>query len=431
MPDPFAYYLRHAAPLLLAIAIPLLGLYALQNLYAGRRLLRRHRETWKILRANALMLLVMYGILYLCRQIHHPRSLWVLVFGVNVVLTVLARAALAGVLTRATRACGFDVCPALLVGSAEETVFVRDWLAAVRPKGLRVVAELAVDPAGSDAAVADQVRAALTVHAVPLVIVADPRIPFATVMRLVRESGEWGVALKILSPYLTVLTQEARMEVDLVCEIPLVHFGRFPPCPLYRAVKRALSTVAAAAVLILLLPVWLATAALVRLTSRGPVFFVQDRVGYQGRLFPCLKFRTMYEDAALRQAEMEVHNESDGILFKIRNDPRVTPVGRVLRRFSLDEIPQLINVLRGDMVLVGPRPLPLRDVEKFSADWHAARHAGRPGLTGLWQVSGRSDIDFHRMCILDIYYLRNQSLLFDAVIALRTVVAVLFGSGAY
>jgi lipopolysaccharide/colanic/teichoic acid biosynthesis glycosyltransferase len=131
------------------------------------------------------------------------------------------------------------------------------------------------------------------------------------------------------------------------------------------------------------------------------------------------------------QAQVEEFNESGEGLFKIREDPRVTPVGRFLRRFSLDELPQLLNVLKGDMTLVGPRPLPRRDFENYYEDWHYRRHEGLPGLTCLWQVSGRSDVSFHDMCVLDVYYLRNRNWALDLKIILRTFWVVLFAKGAY
>jgi lipopolysaccharide/colanic/teichoic acid biosynthesis glycosyltransferase len=144
-----------------------------------------------------------------------------------------------------------------------------------------------------------------------------------------------------------------------------------------------------------------------------------------------LKFRTMYDQSEETQAQLEEFNESGEALFKIRKDPRVTPVGRFLRRFSLDELPQLLNVVKGDMRIVGPRPLPRRDFQNYYEDWHYSRHSGMPGLTCLWQVSGRSDLGFRDMCILDVYYLRNQSWVLDLRIMLKTVWVVLFAKGAY
>ena len=178
------------------------------------------------------------------------------------------------------------------------------------------------------------------------------------------------------------------------------------------------------------LPLWLAIAAAVKLTSRGPIFYRDVRIGLGEREFGMLKFRTMYADAAGRQAELEASNEADGPLFKIREDPRVTPVGGFLRRFSLDEIPQLWNVLRGEMSLVGPRPLPLRDYAQLE-DWHRKRYLVLPGVTGLWQISGRSNLGFDHLVRLDFYYLENWSIWLDIWILAKTIPAVLTGRGAY
>jgi lipopolysaccharide/colanic/teichoic acid biosynthesis glycosyltransferase len=182
---------------------------------------------------------------------------------------------------------------------------------------------------------------------------------------------------------------------------------------------------------VLLLPIFVAIAVFVGLTSRGSVFFVQERIGFNRKPFRMYKFRTMHNRADREQDQIEVQNEAGAGLFKIKQDPRITLAGRLLRRFSLDELPQLVNILKGDMTLVGPRPLPWRDFKNYYEEWHYSRHGGLPGLTCLWQVSGRSELDFHSMCLLDIYYLRNQGALLDLKILLRTGWAVLFARGAY
>jgi lipopolysaccharide/colanic/teichoic acid biosynthesis glycosyltransferase len=183
-------------------------------------------------------------------------------------------------------------------------------------------------------------------------------------------------------------------------------------------------------VLVIGLPVWLAIAAAVKLTSHGPVFFRESRAGLGEQEFGMLKFRTMYADAAGLQDELEDSNEADGPLFKIREDPRVTPVGAFLRRHSLDEVPQLWNVLRGEMSLVGPRPLPLRDFQQLES-WHRKRYLVLPGVTGLWQISGRSNLGFDDLVRLDFYYLENWSIWLDISILAKTIPAVLSGRGAY
>ena len=195
-------------------------------------------------------------------------------------------------------------------------------------------------------------------------------------------------------------------------------------------IKRALDIVGAAGGLLVLSPVFLACAIAVRVTSKGPAIFTQERYGYNRRRFRLYKFRTMVQGAEALQAGLEAYNELEGPVFKIRADPRITPVGRFLRRTSLDELPQLVNVLKGDMSLVGPRPLAVRDVQKFDAGWLMRRFSVRPGLTCLWQINGRNNTNFDEWVRLDLNYIDNWSLALDMQILLKTVPAVLSGSGA-
>jgi exopolysaccharide biosynthesis polyprenyl glycosylphosphotransferase len=196
------------------------------------------------------------------------------------------------------------------------------------------------------------------------------------------------------------------------------------------AVKRGFDLVVSVLVLALGLPLWLLIAAAIKLDSRGPVFFVDRRIGVGERDFGMLKFRTMVVDAPALQRGLEAENEAGGALFKIREDPRVTRVGRVLRRFSLDEIPQVFNVLKRQMSLVGPRPLPLRD-HRLLEDWHRARYRVLPGMTGLWQISGRSGLSFDDLVRLDFTYLENWSIWLDISIIVKTIPAVITRRGAF
>jgi len=193
--------------------------------------------------------------------------------------------------------------------------------------------------------------------------------------------------------------------------------------------KRGLDIVVALVLLVLCSPLLLLIAVAVKLTSPGPVFYAAPRVGLGQRRFTCYKFRTMRADAAGLQAQLEARNEADGAIFKIQDDPRITPLGRWLRKLSLDELPQLVNVLRGDMSLVGPRPLPLRDNELLAA-WHKQRHVVLPGMTGLWQVDGRSARSFADMIRLDLRYIDSWSVWLDLTILLRTVGVVVSSRGA-
>jgi exopolysaccharide biosynthesis polyprenyl glycosylphosphotransferase len=195
-------------------------------------------------------------------------------------------------------------------------------------------------------------------------------------------------------------------------------------------VKRGIDVVIAGLGLIVLAPLLAVIAIAVKMTSPGPVIFGQERYGLNKRRFRMFKFRTMVVDAERLQAGLEQHNEATGPVFKIKNDPRVTPIGRFLRRTSLDELPQLVNVVRGDMSLVGPRPLPPRDVHRFSESWLMRRFSVPPGVTGLWQVSGRSDLTFARWVALDLQYIDSWSLGLDLKILVKTLPAVLKGRGA-
>jgi exopolysaccharide biosynthesis polyprenyl glycosylphosphotransferase len=194
--------------------------------------------------------------------------------------------------------------------------------------------------------------------------------------------------------------------------------------------KRLLDVVVSLAALAALAPVFLAVAVAIKLDSPGPVFFKQTRVGKWGRLFGVFKFRSMYVDAEKRKQELMKRNEADGPIFKIRNDPRVTRVGRFIRKTSVDELPQLINVLRGEMSLVGPRPPLPREVAQYQ--YHQRKRLDAvAGITGLQQVSGRSDLSFEQWVAYDIEYIEKQSVWFDIKILLKTIPAVLMGKGAY
>jgi len=195
-------------------------------------------------------------------------------------------------------------------------------------------------------------------------------------------------------------------------------------------IKRTLDICISLILIIIFSPLFFITAILVKVTSPGPAFFIQERVGLNKRRFRLYKFRTMVVDAEQKLPELEHLNEASGPVFKIKDDPRITPVGKFLRKTSIDELPQLINVLKGDMSLVGPRPLPVRDYEGFDYDWHRRRFSVRPGITCLWQVSGRSSICFEKWMELDMEYIDHWSLWLDFKILAKTIPAVLNRSGA-
>jgi len=232
----------------------------------------------------------------------------------------------------------------------------------------------------------------------------------------------------VVAPQLTDIAGP-RVHIRPVEGLPLLHVEEPKLSGVAWLFKNLMDRVLAALLLLLLSPLFAVVSLAIWLSDRGPAFFSQTRVGREGNTFNVRKFRTMYTDAEERLAHLVDQNEGDGLLFKIRDDPRLIPIGRFLRRTSLDELPQLINVFRGEMSLVGPRPLPADDGD-FLGDVRR-RLLVRPGMTGLWQVSGRSELSWDDAVRLDLYYVDNWSLAFDLVILWRTVGVVLRRKGAY
>ena len=265
-------------------------------------------------------------------------------------------------------------------------------------------------------------------HRVQEVIIADPDFPEERAVELVDQCHRRGVTVRIAPSTMEILVHRAEFVPG--ASVPL--FELRPPVfdGFDYVIKRTFDFVGAILLLIVLSPLLLTIALAVFLTSRGPVLYRSIRPGVGGEPFACFKFRTMRSDADQTQADLESLNEASGPLFKIRADPRLTRVGRILRRFSLDELPQLLNVVAGQMSLVGPRPLPQRDFDQLE-DWHKKRYLVLPGMTGLWQVSGRSELDFDDLVRLDFLYLERWSVGLDLTILLKTIPAVLTRRGAY
>jgi exopolysaccharide biosynthesis polyprenyl glycosylphosphotransferase len=220
------------------------------------------------------------------------------------------------------------------------------------------------------------------------------------------------------------------MHVEEIAGIPMIGVKEVSISGLNQVVKRTIDVVSSSLVLFLAAPLIALIALMIKLESPGPVLFRQERVGRNGRRFEVYKFRSMIEGADEQKGALLHLNEAIGPLFKIRDDPRITRVGKWLRKLSLDELPQFYNVLRGEMSLIGPRPPLPKEVEQYQ-EWHKRRLEVAPGITGLSQISGRSDLTFDETALLDIYYVENWSLGLDTKILLQTIPRVLFGNGAY
>jgi exopolysaccharide biosynthesis polyprenyl glycosylphosphotransferase len=274
----------------------------------------------------------------------------------------------------------------------------------------------------------EDLAAVLDSQRVQEVIIADPDFPQDQAVELVDQCHQRGVTVRIAPSTMEILVHRAEFVPGT--SVPL--FELRPPVfdGFDYAVKRTFDFVGSLVLVLLLSPLLLLIALAVFISSRGPILYRSRRPGIGGAPFSCFKFRTMRSGADQQQADIESLNEASGPLFKIRDDPRMTSVGRFLRRFSLDELPQLLNVLLGQMSLVGPRPLPQRDFDQLE-EWHKKRYLVLPGITGLWQVSGRSELDFDDLVRLDFLYLERWSVALDLTILVKTVPAVFSRRGAF
>lgn len=314
--------------------------------------------------------------------------------------------------------------PFLVVGTTDGLNRLRVHLQARPPDEIDIVAELNLDEQS-----VDELVNLMHEHSAGGVIIAIPSGNLQLAESLIRACETEGVEAWLLLDFLNA--QVSRPSFDSFYGRPVMVF-RSTPEPSWQSVaKQVIDFVGAAVLLILLLPVFAVIALLIKLTSPGPVLFRQLRCGLNGKPFTMYKFRTMVTDADQRKHELAVFNEMSGPVFKMTNDPRVIPVGRVLRKYSLDELPQLYNVLRGEMSLVGPRPLPVAEVKCFDELSHRRRLSVKPGLTCLWQIMGRNKVaDFKEWVRLDLEYIDNWSLWLDLKILLRTIPAVFRAEGA-
>jgi len=312
----------------------------------------------------------------------------------------------------------------ILVGTPQDTERLRSDLLSRSNGDLEILAEFDLN----NSTVEKLVRL-MHEHAVNGVIISARHTYFGQVEKTIQACELEGVEAWLVADFLQ--TQISRTTFDDFYGNPLMVFRSTPDASWQGVMKQLIDLLGAAFLLILVAPLLLLVAMLIKLTSPGPVLFRQTRCGLNGRPFTMLKFRSMVTDAEQRKMELALLNEMEGPVFKVSNDPRITRLGKFLRRFSIDELPQLLNVLRGEMSLVGPRPLPEDEVKRFDDLAHRRRLSVKPGLTCLWQISGRNEVrDFKDWVRLDLEYIDNWSLWLDLKILWRTIPAVLSGAGA-
>jgi exopolysaccharide biosynthesis polyprenyl glycosylphosphotransferase len=407
------------------------------GLYASHRLSKRRGEVVDVVKATSLgTFVILVG-----ATLFHIRMMTPLFLGVFWLVStgtaVCSRLALRAVLTL-LRKRGRNLRDIVIVGTNDRALQFARRIEARPELGYRIIGfvdqewragEAFRDSGHTLACDLDNFLGFLRSNVVDEVVVA---LPFRTMhdeaSRIAALCEEQGVTVHILSNVFNL--QRSRSSAEEFDGSPLITHATSSADGWQAVLKFIFDFTISLVLVVFLSPLMIMVSILIKLTSPGPVFFSQRRVGRNKRRFNLYKFRTMVVDAEKRMSEIEHLNEASGPVFKIKNDPRITPIGRFLRKTSMDELPQLFNVLLGHMSLVGPRPLPIRDYEGFNVDWQRRRFSVKPGITCLWQVQGRSSISFEKWMELDLQYIDKWSLWLDFQILLQTIPAVLKGSGA-
>jgi len=432
-----AYYIpfRRYVPFAIVLTILLLVIYRMEGVYHQHRGASWFDEAHAILSGTTTGIVVMVFIAYFYRPLSYSRLIFLYAGGLIVVLLSLERLGKAW-LWAYLRRRGVGVDRILIVGAGEIGRTLMRHIVAQPELGYQVVGFVDDDPRRGSTDIG-RFRALGGIPNLPHIIQEEQvdevliTLPWAyhrKILAIVDQCVREQVRARIV-PDLFQLSL-SRVDVDNIGGVPVIGLREPTISTWQRVLKRSLDLVVALLGMLLMIPLFLLIGLAIKLDSPGPILFTQTRVGQGGRKFPIYKFRSMRQGAEEEKGKLADLNEVRGPVFKMRDDPRRTRVGRVLRRWSLDELPQLYNVLRGEMSLVGPRPATPDEVAQYE-DWHLKRLAVRPGMTGLWQVSGRSELPFDEMVLLDIYYVENWSLALDVKILLRTVPKWLSGEGAY
>jgi exopolysaccharide biosynthesis polyprenyl glycosylphosphotransferase len=433
-----AYFVpfRSFIPISLALTMLLLGIYKLSGVYDMPRGSSWFDEAYHVLTGTATgIVLTVFVIVFFFRPFLYSRLVF---FYAGVLIVVFLAIARIGkrVARNQLRKKGLGVDRLLIVGAGEIGRTVMRNIVAHPTLGYHIVGFVDDDPEkgatdigrfkalGSTANIPRLVKEL----AIDEVIITLPWMYHRKIVSIVAQCERQQIRVRIV-PDIFQMTL-SHLDVEDLGGVPMIGVKEVTITRVQRLTKRAIDILASSIGLILLLPVFTLIAVAIKLDSSGPVFFNQIRVGKGERLFSCFKFRSMYAGADAQKHQLMDQNEAGGVFFKIRKDPRITRVGRLLRRTSMDELPQLFNVLMGHMSIVGPRPAPPDEVQRYLA-WHKHRLEVPPGMTGLWQVSGRSELTFDEMVLLDLYYIENWSPLLDFQILLRTLPTVVMGEGAY
>jgi exopolysaccharide biosynthesis polyprenyl glycosylphosphotransferase len=378
---------------------------------------------------------IVMAITFFFQPLVYSRGMLVLAATMIVVFLSLARVLSRSILIRRRRR-GIGVDRVLVVGAGDIGRSVIQSILADPAAGYQVVGYIDDDPLKGNGKLGrirglgnlEDLPGVIAAEGVDEVIVTLPWMYHRKILHIVEECERGNVPVRVVPD---VFQQRmGRVDLDTLSGIPLIGTAPVRLSQVAFLVKRVIDLSISIIAIPFMLILFTVVALLIKLDSPGPVIFKQRRVGKDGRPFHVLKFRSMVEGAEQMQADLEALNEADGPLFKVKRDPRMTRVGKWLRRTSIDELPQLINVIRGEMSIVGPRPGTPEEVAQYEP-WQMQRISVLPGITGLWQVSGRSDVPFEEMVLLDIFYIENWSLDLEIRILLQTIPYVLLGHGAY
>jgi len=422
------------ASLEIGIICGLIAIFAIRGLYTFRLTGTWFRQAWTIVSSATMGMAFLITYYFVFQPPSNSRLLVPFVWAMSIVTLCLGRliaSAVMGLLYR----LGIGETRLLVVGSGRLGKMIMQHIAANPNLGYSLVGFLHdMEAPPSDfgrfkmLGTLEDLGMVIRSMQVDEVIIALPAHLHQQCIRTVRLCERVGASFKLV-PDLYELSL-SRIDMEAVEGIPLIGIKQVSLNSVQRAITRAVDILAAVLLIVLGSPLWLCIALAIRLNSRGGVIYKTTRIGLNGKPFMMYKFRSMYNGSDQLKAALMSQNEAQGPLFKMRDDPRITPVGRFLRRRSLDEIPQFINVIRGEMSLVGPRP-PLHSEVIQYEEWQKGRLAIKPGITGLWQVRGRSDINFDEGVLMDLYYIENWSLRLYFQILLRTIPAVIFSRGAY
>jgi len=390
---------------------------------------------WLITKAHSVAMMILFALLFITDSDRISRLL-ILVFGLIVFVLLLCGRFTIMMTLRAMRRRGLNYRTILIIGTGKRVRRYADLICSRSELGLRIFGYVDDEPTPSDREILGSeivgtlkdVPSIIEKNVIDEVVIGLPRRFLPHIGGVIEVCEETGTEVTLVADFFDIAV--AKLHTTMFYDIPLLTFSTTPSQQLQLHLKDCVDRLGSFILLLVTLPLFLVTSIAIKLTSPGPVFYKQTRTGLNGRQFTVCKFRSMRADSEQEVEGLKRYNEMSGPVFKMKNDPRVTPIGRILRRTSIDELPQLINVLRGEMSLVGPRPPLPAEIDQYDR-WQRRRLSVKPGMTCLWQIRGRNKVDFKEWMDLDLLYIDNWSLWLDIRILLKTLVVVIRGDGAY